>query len=83
MTQTFKVIFASLLMLFSFTAQGQEHSHAGASPIEYPNIPGYLSLKTDFHIHSVFSDGKVWPSSRVLVALCEVLVAISVTGRVE
>jgi len=83
MTQTFKVIFASLLMLFSFIAQGQEHSHAGASPIEYPNIPGYLSLKTDFHIHSVFSDGNVWPSIRVQEALRENLDAISLTEHLE
>lgn len=83
MTQTFKVIFASLMMLFSFTAQGQEHSHAGASPIEYPNIPGYLSLKTDFHMHTVFSDGNVWPTIRVQEALRENLDAISLTEHLE
>lgn len=83
MKQIFKISFASLWMLFASLAQGQEHSHAGASAIEYPNIPGYLSLKTDFHIHSVFSDGNVWPSIRVQEALRENLDAISLTEHLE
>ncbi|MEN8666428.1 MAG: Sb-PDE family phosphodiesterase, partial [Flavobacteriaceae bacterium] len=83
MTKILKISFASLWMLFALVAQGQEHSHAGATAIEYPNIPGYLSLKTDFHIHSVFSDGTVWPSIRVQEALRENLDAISLTEHLE
>lgn len=83
MTKILKISFASLLVLFALVAQGQEHSHAGATAIEYPNIPGYLSLKTDFHIHSVFSDGTVWPSIRVQEALRENLDAISLTEHLE
>ena len=38
------------------------------------NIPGfddYRVLKCDFHTHTVFSDGLVWPDGRIYEALCE------------
>jgi len=35
------------------------------TPIHIPDVPGYVTLKCDFHIHTVFSDGLVWPSVRV------------------
>ena len=33
--------------------------------IDFPNIKGYYTLATDFHQHTVFSDGSVWPTIRV------------------
>ena len=49
---------------------------ASASALAYttnkiviPNVDGYLTLKGDFHIHTVFSDGKVWPETRVREAI--------------
>lgn len=72
------------LSLFVFSAlQGQSHSHGGAQPITYPDIPGYKTLKADLHIHSVFSDGNVWPTIRVQEALREDLDAISLTEHLE
>ena len=32
--------------------------------IRVPDIPGYTTLKCDFHIHSAYSDGSVWPDVR-------------------
>jgi len=61
----------------------QEHSHVGAQPMTYPDIEGYKTLKTDLHIHSVFSDGNVWPTIRVQEALRENLDAISLTEHLE
>jgi len=29
--------------------------------INLPDLPGYVTLKCDFHLHTVFSDGNVWP----------------------
>ena len=49
----------------------------------YPDIPGYKTLKADLHIHSVFSDGNVWPTIRVQEALREDLDAISLTEHLE
>lgn len=61
----------------------QGHTHTGAQPFNYPNIEGYQTLKTDLHIHTVFSDGKVWPNIRVQEALRENLDAISLTEHLE
>ena len=41
------------------------HSHENSRKIEFPDIPGYKTLKTDFHQHTALSDGNVWPPIRV------------------
>ncbi|MDR1407749.1 MAG: hypothetical protein LBJ23_06865 [Tannerella sp.] len=46
-------------------------------------IGGYQLLKCDFHMHTVFSDGVVWPSLRVDEAWEEGLDAIAVTEHIE
>ena len=51
--------------------------------IHVPNIPGYQTLKCDFHLHTVFSDGTVWPTIRVEEAWEEGLDAISITDHIE
>ncbi len=76
------VIFFVLLFGIKQT-QCQTHSHAGAQPLAYPDINGYVTLKTDLHMHSVFSDGNVWPTIRVQEALRENLDAISLTEHLE
>jgi hypothetical protein len=48
-----------------------------------PNLPGYATLKGDFHLHSVFSDGAVWPTVHVLDAWRDGLDVISLTEHVE
>ncbi len=48
-----------------------------------PDIPGYYTLKCDFHIHTVFSDGKVWPDVRVTEAIEEGLDAIAITDHLK
>lgn len=68
------------LSIFNLTAQ---HSHTSNHALFYPNIEGYQTLKTDLHIHTVFSDGNVWPTIRVQEALRENLDAISLTEHLE
>lgn len=51
--------------------------------IDFPDIPGYKTLICDFHQHTVFSDGEVWPSIRVREALNDGLDAISITDHIE
>lgn len=51
--------------------------------IVFPDVDGYKSLKCDFHIHTVFSDGAVWPNIRVEEALRDGLDAISLTEHIE
>jgi hypothetical protein len=51
--------------------------------IAIPEIPGYRTLKCDFHIHTVFSDGTVWPTIRVNEAWEDGLDAIAITDHIE
>lgn len=51
--------------------------------IRLPQIDGYNLLKCDFHIHTMFSDGIVWPTLRVQEAWEEGLDAIAITDHIE
>lgn len=51
--------------------------------IAIPDIPGFKTLKCDFHIHTVFSDGTVWPTVRVDEAWEDGLDAIAITDHIE
>jgi hypothetical protein len=51
--------------------------------IDIPNISGYVTLKCDFHTHTVFSDGFVWPTVRIDEAYREGLDAIAITDHIE
>jgi 3',5'-nucleoside bisphosphate phosphatase len=51
--------------------------------ISVPDILGYKTLKCDFHMHTVFSDGSVWPTIRVDEAWNEGLNAIAITDHIE
>jgi hypothetical protein len=51
--------------------------------IHFPNIPGCQTLVCDFHMHTVFSDGLVWPTVRVNEAWREGLDAMAITDHVE
>lgn len=51
--------------------------------INIPGFDGYRVLKCDFHIHTVFSDGSVWPSVRVQEAWQEGLDVIAITDHIE
>jgi len=53
------------------------------SAVNVPDIAGYVTLKCDFHIHTVFSDGLVWPTVRSEEAWREGLDAIAITDHLE
>jgi predicted metal-dependent phosphoesterase TrpH len=48
-----------------------------------PDIPGYVTLKGDFHVHTDFSDGSVYPTFRVDEAAREGIDVIAITDHVE
>ena len=60
-----------------------QHTHTHDRKIVFPNIPGYLTLKCDFHQHTVFSDGSVWPNIRIQEAVRDSLDAVSMTEHLE
>ncbi len=68
------------LLVFQLNVNAQPNTRR---VINIPDIPGYLTLKCDFHMHSVFSDGNVWPSIRVAEAWQEGLDAIAITDHIE
>jgi hypothetical protein len=51
--------------------------------IDFPDIPGFQTLKCDFHMHTVFSDGSVWPTVRVDEAWRQGLDAIAIADHIE
>ena len=64
--------------------RAHEHPHFRArTPVRIPDIPGYRTLKCDFHIHTIFSDGKVWPDIRAEEAWREGLDVIAITDHLE
>ena len=51
--------------------------------VNLPDLPGYVTMKCDFHTHTVFSDGNVWPTVRIDEALRDGLDAIAITDHLE
>ncbi|MDX2443434.1 MAG: Sb-PDE family phosphodiesterase [Bacteroidales bacterium] len=74
--------FTILIFLFTISIHlSAQHNHD--RKIQFPDIPGYKTLKCDFHQHTVFSDGSVWPDIRVQEAIKDGLDAISITDHIE
>jgi len=48
-----------------------------------PDISGYKIIKADFHSHTVFSDGSVWPDFRAGEAWVTGLDALAITDHIE
>ena len=48
-----------------------------------PKIKGYEVISCDFHVHTVFSDGLMWPTFRVLEAWKQGLDCFAMTDHVE
>ncbi len=51
--------------------------------LPFPDLPGLITLRCDFHLHTVFSDGDVWPTVRVEEAWRDGLDAIALTDHIE
>jgi hypothetical protein len=87
------VTIGSILMVFMYSstiAQDVNNiqmpellNKPGRTIINVPDILGYKTLKCDFHMHTVFSDGIVWPTVRVDEAWNEGLDAIAITDHIE
>jgi len=75
-----KRLFAVLLVLLASTcASAAEVRHE----IHFPDLPGYQTLACDLHMHTMFSDGQVWPPVRVDEAWRQGLDAIAITDHLE
>ncbi|MDT8373146.1 MAG: hypothetical protein RQ737_04130 [Bacteroidales bacterium] len=72
-----RTLFIAILLMVTLSLTAQRRV------VNMPDIPGYVTLKCDFHMHTVFSDGQVWPTVRVDEAWRDGLDAISVTDHIE
>lgn len=73
-----------LLLVMVLPVEAQHgHEHVGGRTIQFPDTAEFLSLTCDFHIHTVFSDGEVWPSIRVQEAQRDGLDCIAITEHLE
>ena len=72
------MLLPALLALAPLSGAGQQRR---LLPI--PDVPGYVALKGDFHLHSVFSDGEVWPTVHVREAWRDGLDVVALTEHLE
>ncbi len=79
----FKPLFLILLFSFNVTFSYCQTKSKYERKIFFPDLDNYKTLLTDFHQHTVFSDGMVWPSIRVEEAIRDGLDAISLTEHLE
>ncbi|HBF87796.1 MAG TPA: hypothetical protein DDX39_04060 [Bacteroidales bacterium] len=75
----FNKLIAVVLMLFMVSITDAQNFNRKIWNI--PNIPGFITLKADLHMHTVFSDGTVWPSFRVEEAWSEGFDVIAITDH--
>ncbi|GAB5551945.1 MAG: Sb-PDE family phosphodiesterase [Saprospiraceae bacterium] len=80
MRPAFILIFLSLFIDINLEAQNK-HQHNRA--IHFPDVPGYKTIVCDFHQHTIFSDGSVWPDIRIQEALRDSIDAVSMTEHLE
>ena len=71
-----RFLLTSIIFLLSFSSLSAQSSFFRAQP-------GSYWISTDLHIHTVFSDGAVWPSIRVEEARREGLDLIAMTEHLE
>lgn len=77
------VFCAAVLFCAATGALARDPVTRARTSVNIPDVEGYVTLKCDFHIHTVFSDGLVWPSVRAEEAWREGLDAIAITDHVE
>lgn len=68
----------AVLAALSFSSSAQVRHR-----MNIPDIPGYITLKGDMHMHTAFSDGSVWPSNRIDECVWEGLDVLCITDHVD
>lgn len=76
------VVASTALLILAGVSEAPAQTRARME-LQFPDLPGRVTLKCDFHMHSVFSDGSVWPTIRVEEAWRDGLDAIALTDHVE
>ena len=71
-------IVLTFAIAFPVYIEGQERTE-----LKIPDIPDFYTLKCDFHMHTLFSDGMVWPTVRVFEIWQRGLDAMAITDHIE
>ena len=77
------LVFSPFLHAQHAHGNGQMHAHNYTRVIDFPDTEEYVTLACDFHIHTVFSDGSVWPDIRIQEALRDSVDAVAMTEHLE
>lgn len=83
------VVFCVVLLFctLSLSAQNKVNFPSYSSQVRenltFPKVMGYEVLACDFHTHTMFSDGLVWPTLRVSEAWAGGLDAMALTDHIE
>ena len=72
-----------LLVFIASAILGSAYGQPSRREVSIPDILGYKSLKCELHIHTVYSDGLIWPTYRVQEAWEDGLDAIALTDHIE
>jgi len=78
-----KTLLLLVIISINYSAIYGQKTEKYTRKIFFPDIDGYKTLLTDFHQHTIFSDGSVWPTIRVEEAIKDGLDAISLTEHLE
>ena len=71
-------LLTTLLLTISLNAWAQTDRK-----MSFPDVDGYETIISDLHMHTVFSDGSVWPDIRVYEAVRDGLDLIATTEHLE
>ena len=78
-----KYLIKITIYFFVLVSGLMSHQPVSDRKINFPDIKGYKTLVCDLHMHSVFSDGSVWPDIRIEEAKKDGLDVIATTEHVE
>lgn len=82
----FRHLLHGLLTTLAVCAAGilaGQSTHPHGRAIRFPDLAELQTLVCDFHQHTVFSDGSVWPDIRVQEAILDSVDAVSMTEHLE
>ena len=80
----FLTLFSVIFFNITF-ADGKIESYKSGldRTMSFPDTKEYLTISTDLHTHSVFSDGHVWPNIRVAEAQKDDIDVLAITEHLE
>ena len=78
----YTLFFTLTLLLLPVLVQAAKAT-APRYEVGFPDVPGSKTLVCDLHNHTVFSDGKVWPTTRLDEAWRTGLDMIAITDHIE